>query len=214
MNFFFRVSVYKIEMRSVTTNPDLLLARRASKADPAAWDEIIARYGERIYNLAHRFAGNAAEAEELTQDIFLKLYSQLHRYRGDVPLVAWSLRLSRNLCIDHYRHHRRRQKSEVPSDDDLQMMPGTDDPHHQSWLRQRRELVHRTLAEMTEEQATVILLRDLQGLTYEEVAVFLDLPVGTIKSRLNRARRELTERLRAELEQYDAEPPTQRESSC
>ena len=182
-------------MGNVTTNPDLHLARRAAKADPAAWDEIIARYGERIFNLAYRFAGTSAEAEELTQDIFLKLYSQLHRYRGDVPLVAWSLRLSRNLCIDHYRHHRQRLQSEVVSEDVLVHFAGTDDPHQQSWLRERRQMVHRTLAEMPEDQATVILLRDLQGLAYEEVSVFLDLPIGTVKSRLNRARRELTQRL-------------------
>ncbi len=190
-------------MANVTTHPDLHLARRAAKADPLAWDEIIARYGERIYNLAYRFTGNNGEAEELTQDIFLKLYSNLGRYRGDVPLVAWSLRLSRNLCIDHFRHHRLRQQSEVVSEDILQHLPGTDDPHQQSWLRERRQLVHRTLAQMPEDQATVVLLRDLQGMTYEEVSVFLDLPVGTVKSRLNRARRELIQRLKEHLRNLD-----------
>ena len=93
-----------------TTSPDLFLARRAAAADAEAWDEIIERYGERIYNLAYRFTGRRAEAEDLTQDIFLKLYRNLDRYRGDVPLMAWALRLSRNSCIDHYRHHRTRRQ--------------------------------------------------------------------------------------------------------
>ena len=203
-------------MGHVTTNPDLHLARRASKADPLAWDEIIARYGERIYNLAYRFTGSGAEAEELTQDIFLKLYSQLHQYRGDVPLVAWSLRLSRNLCIDHYRHHRQRQQSEVVSDEVLAQLAGTEDPHQQSWLRERRQMVYQTLAEMPEDQATVILLRDLQGLSYDEVSVFLDLPIGTVKSRLNRARKELTcrlhERLKTQAPSFHDDQI--RESSC
>ncbi|MCG8457970.1 MAG: sigma-70 family RNA polymerase sigma factor [Holophagales bacterium] len=178
-------------MGSDATNPELLLARRAAKADARAWDEIVARYGERIYNLAYRFTGNWAEAEELTQDVFLKLFSNLHRYRGDVPLVAWALRLSRNLCVDHYRHHRARLQSETVSDDALAHLASRHDPHEDRWLAQRRELVHATLAEMSEEQATVVLLRDLQGLSYEEVAGFLDVPVGTVKSRLARARKEL-----------------------
>lgn len=191
-----------------TTHPDLLLARRAQKADDRAWDEIVARYGERIYNLALRFTGGRnGEAEELTQDVFLKLYGHLGSYRGDVPLLAWALRLSRNLCIDYYRRHRRRYQGTVGSEL-LQFRSGDDDPHHDSWLRQRRDLVHQTLAEMGEEQATVVVLRDLQGLAYDEVAHILDLPVGTVKSRLNRARRELmsrvTEKLAAAEDKGDA----------
>ncbi|MEM8933221.1 MAG: sigma-70 family RNA polymerase sigma factor [Acidobacteriota bacterium] len=192
-------------MENVTTTPELLLARRAAKADPGAWDEIVARFGDRIYGIAHRFAGNAAEAEELTQDVFLKLYSSLDQYRGDVPFVAWALRLSRNLCIDHYRHHRQRLQSETVSDDVLQHVAGHDDPHETRWLAERRELVHHTLAEMSEDMATVVLLRDLQGLAYDEVAAFLDLPLGTVKSRLARARRELIERLRTKLAQSDSD---------
>jgi RNA polymerase sigma-70 factor (ECF subfamily) len=189
------------------TNPELLLARRATKADPRAWDEIIALYGERIYNLAYRFTGNWAEAEELTQDIFLKLYNNLHRYRGDVPLVAWALRLSRNLCVDHYRQHRTRQQAEVVSDDVLVQLPGKSDPHHESWLAQRRQLVHDTLATLPEDQATVILLRDLQGFSYEELAHFLEVPIGTVKSRLNRARRELMLRLESQIDGFEETSP-------
>lgn len=183
---------------TITTNPDLLLARRAARADAQAWEEIVARFGERIYNLAFRFAGNAGEAEELTQDVFLKLYQNLGRYRGDVPFVGWALRLSRNACIDHYRHHRRRVQSEV-SEEPLQFLPSGDDPHNETWLAHRRRLVHRTLAEMTEDQATVIALCDLQGWSYDEAAAFLEVPLGTVKSRLNRARRELFQRLEARL---------------
>ena len=190
---------------TITTNPDLLLARRAARADAQAWEEIVARFGERIYNLALRFTGNAGEAEELTQDVFLKLYQNLGRYRGDVPFVGWALRLSRNACIDHYRHHRRRVQSEV-SEEPLQFMASADDPHSDTWLAHRRRLVHRTLTEMTEDQATVIALCDLQGWSYEEASAFLDVPLGTVKSRLNRARRELFRRIEFKLsETHDAE---------
>ena len=180
---------------SAPTSPDLFLARRAAKADPQAWDEIVERYGERIFNLAFRFTGRQAEAEDLTQDIFLKLYRNLDRYRGEVPLMAWTLRLSRNLCIDHYRHHRTRRQAESVSDEVLEHLPSGDDPQRRSQRRERRRLVHQVLAEMSESLASVLMLRDLQGLSYEEIAGFFEVPVGTVKSRLNRGRRELVRRI-------------------
>ena len=193
-----------------TTHPDLLLARRAQKNDARAWDEIVTRYGERIYNLALRFTGGRnGEAEELTQDVFLKLYGQLGNYRGEVPLMAWALRLSRNLCIDYYRRHRRRYQGTVGAEV-LQFRSGDDDPHRDSWLRERRALVHRTLTEMNEEQATVIMLRDLQGFAYDEVAHMLDVPVGMVKSRLNRARRELMSRVTEKIAAQETESAAER----
>lgn len=185
--------------RGKVTDPDLLLARRAARDDARAWEEIVARFGERIYNTARRFAGNDAEAEELTQDVFLKLYENLSQYRGDVPFVGWALRLSKNACIDHWRRHRRRLQSEV-SEEPIHYMASGDDPHRETWLAQRRRLVHRTLAEMGETQSTVLALCDLQGHTYEEAAAFLDVAVGTVKSRLHRARKDLFQRLEGELE--------------
>ncbi len=189
------------------TSPDLFLARRAATADPRAWDEIIERYGERIYNLAFRFAGNRAEAEDLTQDIFLKLYRNLDRYRGDVPLIAWALRLSRNLCIDHYRHTRTRRRLETVSDEVLEHLPSGEDPERRSQKRERRRMVRQVLAEMSESLASVVMLRDLQGLSYNEIAAFFEVPVGTIKSRLNRARRELVRRVEKRLELPSASLP-------
>ena len=204
--------------RPNVTSPDLLLARRAGKGDARAWDEIVDRFGERIYHLAYRFAGRRAEAEDLTQEIFLKLYRQLHRYSGDVPLLAWSLRLSRNLCIDHYRHHRTQKRAETVSDEILHHIASGDDPGELSQRRERRRLVHRTLAEMPELQATVVMLRDLQGLSYEEIANFYEVPVGTIKSRLNRARQELVKRLEKYLEpnrpDASSPPPLEHASPC
>jgi len=201
-------------MANAALNPDLFLARRATRSDPRAWEEIVELYGERIYNLCLRFASTPAEAEDLTQDVFVKLYGHLDQYRGDVPLVAWALRLSRNLCIDHYRHHRLRKESETMSDDVLRQMQSADDPQSDLQIRERRRLVHRTLAEMPEDLATVVLLRDLQGWSYDEVAGYLEVPLGTVKSRLNRARRELMSRLEAWLELPPAAAAAQQVSSC
>ncbi len=203
-NIFRRPSVIECEMPGArpipTTSPELFLARRAAASDPRAWDEIIERYGERIFNLAFRFTGNQAEAEDLTQDIFLKLYRNLDRYRGDVPLMAWALRLSRNLCIDHYRHTRARRRLETVSDEVLEHMPSGEDLERRSHKNERRRLVRQVLAEMSESLASIVMLRDLQGLSYREIATFFEVPVGTIKSRLNRARRELVRRVEERLE--------------
>ena len=188
------------DARLQAASPELLLARRAARADPRAWDEIIELYGERIFNLALRFTRNQQEAEDLTQDIFLKLYRNLDRYRGDVPLVAWALRLSRNLCIDHYRHHRTRNRAETVSDEVLKHLPSNEDLERRSQRRERRRLVHQVLDEMSESLASVLMLRDLQGLSYEEIAGFFEVPVGTIKSRLNRGRKELVRRVEERLQ--------------
>lgn len=176
-------------------HPDLLLARRAVKNDPRAWEEIVGLLGERVYNLALRFAGSPGEAEELTQDVFLRLFRSLGQYRGDVPLLAWSLRLSRNLCIDHWRHHQKRLASEAPGEPFFDFLPGRSDTHRDSEREEERRLIHRALAGMSETLSTVIVLYDLEGLTYEEIADFLEVPLGTVKSRLNRARHELVSRL-------------------
>lgn len=178
-------------MSSIQPSPDLFLARRAAKGDPAAWDQVVELYGERIYNLALRFTGQTAEAEDLTQDIFLKLYQQLDRYRGDVPLMAWALRLSRNLCIDRYRHLRSRHFGQTLGEDTLALLPAEGDPQRNYQKRENCRLVYRGLAKMPDGQAMVIILRDLQGFTYEEVADYFEVPIGTIKSRLNRARQQL-----------------------
>lgn len=191
-------------MTAMETTPDLLLARRATASDPRAWEEIVDRYGDRIYNLACRFSCDSAEAEDLTQDVFLKLFSQLRQYRGDVPLLAWALRLSRNLCIDHYRHHRTRLKSETVSDEVLRHHPGGPDPARRAEHRDELRRVERALAALPESLAEVLVLRDLQQLSYDEVAAVVEVPVGTVKSRLNRARRELVDRLAV------AEPPRPR----
>lgn len=176
-------------------SPDLFLARRAVAGQSQAWEELVGRYGGRIYNIAFQFVGEVAEAEDLTQEVFLKLYNNLHLYRGDVPLVGWALRLSRNLCIDHYRRNRQARRCTFVSEEILNAMPAADDPLAVAQRREQVRLVYRSLEEMSEGLAVVILLRDLQGWSYEELAAFLELPLGTVKSRLSRGREELARRL-------------------
>jgi len=187
-------------MSAPPLNPDLLLARRAAAGRVDAWEELLALYSERIYNLALHFAGAAEDAEDLTQEIFLRLYQNLRLYRGDVPLAAWALRLSRNLCIDHYRRARRERRAAAISEEVLTLMPaGGDDPQAEAQRRQQLRTVYRELEAMSEDLAEVVLLRDLQGWSLEETAAWLEVPVGTVKSRLHRGRIELAGRVAAKL---------------
>ena len=182
------------------SSPDLWLARRAAGGRADAWDELLALYGERVYNLALHFAGSAMDAEDLTQEIFLRLYQNLRLYRGDVPLAAWALRLSRNLCIDYYRRARRERRALNVSDEVLAGLPaGGEDPQAEAQRRQQLRAVYRGLEEMPEDLAEVVLLRDLQGWSLEETAACLEVPVGTVKSRLHRARLDLAGRVTAKL---------------
>lgn len=176
-------------------NPDLLLARRAAAGQPQAWDELIERHGERLFNLALQFSASVEEAEDLTQEIFLRLYQSLRLYRGDCPLLGWALRLSRNLCIDHWRRVRRERLATAVSEEVLLQMPAADDPRARAQARQELRAVHEALADMPEELAEVVLLRDLQGWSVEETAACLEVPPGTVKSRLHRARLELAEKV-------------------
>lgn len=194
-------------MNTFSPSPDLLLARRAASGRPEAWEELLALYGERIYNIAVHFAGGAEDAEDLTQEIFLRLYQNLRLYRGDVPLAAWALRLSRNLCIDHYRRTRRERRADVLSEEVLERMPAGDDPQAEAQKRQQLRAVYCGLEEMPEELAEVVVLRDLQGWSLEETAAFQEVPVGTVKSRLHRARIELADRVAAKLGPRGATTP-------
>ena len=184
-------------MNAPVPNPDLLLARRAAAGQASAWEELIELYGEKLYNLALHFARTAEEAEDLTQEMFLRLHQSLRQYRGDCPLVAWALRLSRNLCIDHYRRARQERRSARVSEEVLERLPAGNDLQAEAQEREELAAVHRALAEMPEELAELVLLRDLQGWSLEEVASSLEIPVGTVKSRLHRARLDLAERVQA-----------------
>ena len=186
-------------MLASVSSPDLMLARRAAAGQPEAWEEIVGSYGRRLYNLAFHFTGRREEAEDLTQEIFLRLHQNLRRYTGEVPLAGWTLRLSRNLCIDHYRRTRRERRSATVPEEVLEHFPSSDDVEARAQDRERLRAVYDALEEMPEEMACVVLLFDLQGWTLEETAASLEVPLGTVKSRLHRGRLELARRVTARL---------------
>ncbi len=182
------------------------LVQRCRGGDEAAWRELVARHTARVFRLAYRFVGRADEAEDLTQDIFVKVFQSLDRYReSEGAFSTWLSAVARNHAIDDYRRRReeRRRRTDNP-ETLLQSLPSHEDSPLRSLERQdRARLVHRGLRSLPPDLREPLVLCDLQGLAYDEVAEALQIPLGTVKSRINRGRLELAKRLlsaRRELE--------------
>jgi RNA polymerase sigma-70 factor, ECF subfamily len=176
------------------------LVRRARSGDGTAWEEIVANYSRRIFNLAYRFTANAEAAEDLTQEVFVRIYRTLDQYdQKQGELANWLMRLARNLIIDDYRHRQRNPQNS--------MADAVDD--HQYHLRavgtsaqremERRELAHQVqegINKLPPDLKTCVILRDIEELTYQEIVEMLQIPEGTVKSRINRGRIELAKILK------------------
>jgi len=186
-------------------HPDADLVARCQRGDDGAWAELVGRYGRKVYGIAWHFTYDRAEAEELTQDCFLKLWENLDRYEPtEASLLAWIAALSRNLCIDHYRKRRREKGFRFLTDEAVtSLLPSADDPQADAVRRERVRFLLEALADLPDELAEVVMLRDLDGLDYREIGDFLRLPDGTVKSRLNRARIELAKAIRKRLGRGD-----------
>ncbi len=176
---------------------DVDLLSRCRRGDQAAWHELVAVHTRKVFGLAYRFTGRVDEAEDLTQEVFVKVDQTLHRYRErDGAFGAWLMAVARNHAIDHYR--RRKQERLHRSDDveQLEALPAQGEHPVAGLERQERaSLVHRGLRALPSDLRLPLILCDLQGLSYEETAGVLGIPLGTVKSRINRARLELAKRL-------------------
>ena len=185
-----------------TTDADLL--SRCRRGDEAAWRELVALYTRKVFGLAYRFTGRVDEAEDLTQEVFVKVYQTLDRYREtDGSFGAWLMAVARNHAIDRYRRRKqeRIRRNEDPAILERMAAPG-EHPIAGLERQERASLVHRGLRALPPELRLPLVLCDLQGLAYDRIAAELHLPLGTVKSRINRARLELARRLigrRAEL---------------
>ena len=182
---------------------DSELVKGCLAGDHGAWDSIVRQYHQRIYNLAYRFTGRFDEAEDLTQEIFLKVYRTLNSYRPESgALVTWIVRVGRNHIIDHYRKfktERTHTDSLEAEYDKVEENPARyANPAQALEQRELSERVHRALLKISEDLREAVILRDLEEFTYEEIAGMLNLPLGTVKSRINRGRAELARLLKKE----------------
>jgi len=181
----------------VSTSDEKDLVARCREGQDDAWRELVDRFGHKVYAIAYHFTLRREDAEELSQEIFLKLFENLHRYDGGFPLVAWILSVSRNLCIDRYRRRKREKSFRFVSDEAVTaMLPSEDDPANAALRKERTRMLFTALADVPEDLAEILILRDLNGLAYDEIGKALALPEGTVKSRLFRARAEVARRIR------------------
>jgi RNA polymerase sigma-70 factor (ECF subfamily) len=177
-------------------NDDQLL-RRCREGDQAAWRELVSRHTRRVFGLAYRFAGRVDEAEDLTQEIFVKVYQGIDRYSpSDGAFPTWLGAVARNHAIDHYRRRREERTRRVDKAETLEEIPSAaDSPFRRLQREERAQLVRRGIRALPAQLREPLILCDLQGLAYEEIATTLALPLGTVKSRINRGRLELAKRL-------------------
>ena len=181
---------------------------RCREGDEDAWSALVSTTLRPIYRLCASYAPSAAEAEELTQEVYFKLWENLHRYNPGSNFMAWAWRVAKNLLIDSYRRCHRERSAAWLDPEIIDRLPGSDDPHEESVRRQRLRIISTGLRQLPEELATLILMRDFSGLSYQEIAEALELPIGTVKSRLNRARLELATEVRRRMQIRVVPPPT------
>ena len=179
------------------TETDALI-ERCLRGDQSAWDQIVRQHWRKVFNLAYKFVGRHDEAEDLAQDIFLKIFKALHTFDRRANFQTWLISISRNLCIDHYRSFRKERETMARDVDASELMPVSRERGPYSQLEQT-DLKHRirlALAELPPTLRQAVVLRDLQEFSYQEIADRLSLPEGTVKSRINRGRLELARQLR------------------
>ena len=179
-----------------------MLVRRCIAGDAVAWEEIVQRYNRRIYNICYRFAGSADDAQDLTQEVFIKMYRTLSSYDpGRAAFMTWLTTITRNLLVDHFRKTKQDRMTETldgASSEHEDAMPLSDKipdkaapPDARVQSREAGETVHHALQKLSPELREAVILRDLHDMDYREIAAVLKVPEGTVKSRINRGRAEL-----------------------
>jgi len=192
------------DLPSASSEIDVLIAR-CLDGDQTAWEQIVRQHWRKVFNLAYKFVGRHDEAEDLTQDIFLKIFKALHTFDRRANFQTWLISISRNLCIDHYRSVRKERQMVARDVDASELSPVSRDRGPLAALEQvdLRQTINRALSALPETLREAVMLRDLQEFSYQEIAARLRLPEGTVKSRINRGRIELARQLR----RLQAAPP-------
>src|SRR5579862_6322466 len=202
-------------VRSASNGLDVeTLVDQCLSGDDAAWEQLVRENTRRVYGLCYRFTGRDSEAQDLTQDVFLRVYRALGSFRAsEGAFTTWLTRLTRNLLIDHYR----RTRNERVTDSIEEQLPRVEEgfvtvarPDSALAGREASELLQGALGKLSPELRETIILRDLQEMEYREIAQVLSIPEGTVKSRLNRGRAELARLLKKHRSVAQAHPPAPR----
>ncbi len=189
------------------TRSDRALVDRCRDRDGAAFNEVVDRYKTKIYNYLLRMMGNASDAEDLTQEVFVRLYTSLDSFRSQASLNTWLFRIAGNLCIDHFRRAKKHRAIAYSLDEPLErdhpegggqtheVADTTYEPHRVAEHAETAQQIQRALGELPEKLRAVLILHDIEGMPYEEISQVVGCPLGTVKSRLFNARLQLRQRL-------------------
>ncbi len=166
------------------------------RGDELAWEAFVRRFQGRVFALAHHYTGHPEDARDLAQEVFVKVYRNLHALPDGTGCLPWLLRITRNASLDHLRRAKARPAFQDLSEEGLAALrapePGPDEAYLEAdW----RRAIHRVLGELTDLNREILLLKEIHGLSVDEVAAILEVPPGTVKSRAHRARLELAEKL-------------------
>lgn len=187
-----------------------LLIKRIKKGDIVAFEELISNYEKKAYNIAFRMMNNEEDAKDAVQEAFIKVFKSIKSFREESSFSTWLYRIVTNVCLDEIR--KRKKYASVSLELDIETDKGTtrieigkdeETPEDLYEKLEKKELILNTINTLKEEYKTVVILRDIQGFSYEEIATILSCSLGTIKSRINRARNVLKDRLETQLELYD-----------
>jgi RNA polymerase sigma-70 factor (ECF subfamily) len=189
----------KIGGSGILTESDAEIIEQARLGDPLAWEKLVVRYSKRIYNLCYRFVERTDQAEDLTQDVFVKVFRNLNNYKPETgSFVTWLMSVSRNLLIDHYRQSRDERVTISASADEeqeqslLDTLPtSTPSPEVEMDRLEKVATLRKGLSKLSPELREAVILRDIEELSYQEIGAMLGIPDGTVKSRINRGRIEL-----------------------
>ncbi|MHB1043978.1 MAG: RNA polymerase sigma factor [Eubacteriales bacterium] len=192
-----------------STDKDLI--ERSKSGDLYAFEVLVRRYEGKVYNIAYRFIGNQADASDLAQEAFLRIYQALPSFRGDSSFMTWLYRIIVNVCRDEIRRQQRyhivsldgsRNEENSPV---IQVASQEQSPEEIFEQKEFSGIVQECLNELSEEHRLILIMREIQEMSYEEMADALECSLGTVKSRLNRARQSFKEKYLARVEHFSRE---------
>jgi RNA polymerase sigma-70 factor, ECF subfamily len=177
--------------------------------DKTAFDALVLRHKDKLYNLCYWFLGDRQEANDSAQDVFIKVFRSLKKFRFESTFSTWLYRIAANTCKNrlkssYFRHQKKRVRFDNPGETQdgqyaAEIHDKTPSPMVELEKKERMMLIQKAIASLPTDQSTVVVLRDIEGLSYEEVANITGLNFGTVKSRLSRARQQLRKKLRGKL---------------
>ena len=187
-----------------------VLIEKSKKGDIVAFEKLIETYQTKVFNIAYNMLNNYDDANDVAQEVFIRVYKSIKNFKGESSFSTWLYRITTNVCLDEIRKRKNRNvvsiDEDIPFDDGevtRQIVDDSPTPDIIAEKKELREIVNDAIDKLSEEHKTVIVLRELQGLSYEEISNIINCPERTVKSRINRARGALKNILKSKKELFD-----------